>query len=168
MHHFYLGFPFCCFRGAVFLVYGCFWCILVFSEVLMSVGEVYFEVAPFVLLLCSSSREISHHWICMFWIQDCMQLRLFVLVIIGLTQSLRSLFNILADQTVPQFYYFCTIPPLGLCNFILCPPVSFWDSNLSRYGHEGEIYWGRYFPRVRNPPKWGLTMRKKLSPIYGK
>ena len=46
--------------------------------------------------------------------------------------------------------------------------VSFWDLNLSRYGHGGKTYLGRYFPRARNPPKWVLSTRKNPSPIDGK
>ena len=47
-------------------------------------------------------------------------------------------------------------------------PVSFWDSNLRRYGHGGKTYQGRYFPRAQNPPKWVSTTRKNPSPIDGK
>ena len=43
--------------------------------------------------------------------------------------------------------------------------VSFWDSNLSRYGNGEKTYRGRYFPRARYPHKWVLTTRKNLSPI---
>ena len=45
--------------------------------------------------------------------------------------------------------------------------VSFWDSNLSRYGHGEKVYLSKYFPRARNPPKWVLATRKNLSPIDG-
>ena len=43
--------------------------------------------------------------------------------------------------------------------------VSFWDSNLSRYGHGRETYLSRYFLRARNPPKWVLAMRKDPSTV---
>ena len=46
--------------------------------------------------------------------------------------------------------------------------VSFWDSNLSRYGHGGKTYQSRYFPRAGNRPKWVLSTRKNLPPIDGK
>ena len=46
--------------------------------------------------------------------------------------------------------------------------VSFWDLNLSRYGHGEETYLSRYFPRARNPPKWVLATGKNPSTIVVK
>ena len=46
--------------------------------------------------------------------------------------------------------------------------VSFWYSNLSRYGHGAKTYRGGYFLFARNTPKWVLITRKNLSPIDGK
>ena len=43
--------------------------------------------------------------------------------------------------------------------------VSFWDSNLSRYGHGEETYLSRYFSSAQNPPKWVLATGKKPSTV---
>ena len=43
------------------------------------------------------------------------------------------------------------------------PDVSFWDSNLSRYGHGEKTYRRKYFPRAQNPPTWVSSTKKKPS-----